>query len=339
MSSSQSVTVDDVQSPINEVPVRAGQLWAAYTTGQSVNHLRWLSEVAVLDGRPIATVKTVESVIVDLAPVLIRVVPATAIDQINIVLESCRVEWADLLNSQWFSEVACDAHIDFSAQGGSSNSFHIPLLSARSPWMRLRASILAAITASPSVLTALQIGEKTDQMVHTSDVVDALQGRLIDEFPANSNGNPECPVSLGGKRQFRAAEGILRRPSSTVDLPVIRNWHCSLLALCRKIGIENLGLAYDEFSDGEAVDESVLIAFENLEHLGSGGAVPQKKTKRKRGARKDPDKPGRDRKIRKCARDNPGMSHKTIAERMKFPCSRSTVTKTLNSTKLKSTKK
>ncbi len=329
MKADQSTMIAERESQVEETILRPGQLSAAYEAGRLLNHLRWQSEVTVIDCS--TDCAAVESIFDDLIPTLMDLLPVAMIDEIESTVNSCRAESCDMLAAYWFSESVTDAHIDYQTLGYDAACFDVPLNSALSPWKRLRAALATALQESPVTMVAFQLGEKADQLIHTADVVDALLHRIIDAAPTKKQESTaqESSGHLGGSRKRRVDVGKVQRPSSIAGLPVHRNWLQAMHSLCRRVGIAIPAALSGELDVSGSLHESLHVAFENLECHGAVRPTPRTRKRKKRGAPKDPDKPVREEAIRNFAQNNPGRKHEEIAEAMPFKCSRSKVSKTL----------
>jgi hypothetical protein len=282
-----STTDPEVEIHSNEDAADADQLWAAYKTGQSLNHLRWLSETVAIDGRRMFALNGIRQIIIDLSPILNGLVPLSAIDKIESVTESCRVEWDEMIHSQWFSEMIVDAHDDLQVQECDSNPFRVAVLSACSPYKRLRGALLEALSALPTVVESIRLGEKSDQIEHPLDVVQCLLTGILDERPKRSRGNlapasprqvggrrrrgNQVPASLrqlGGRRSIEISSETISCPPSVIGLPVSRNWKNNVLAICRRIGIESVTFDDGQQANREVFDESIRAAFKALDRSG-----------------------------------------------------------------------
>ena len=297
MKSGQSATITECESQVEDTSLRPGQLSAAYEAGRLLNHLRWQSKVTVIDCSTATAV--VESILDDLIPMLMDLVPEAMIDEIESTAVSCRAELSDMLAAYWFSESVTDAHIDFHTLGYDAACFETPLNSALSPWKRLRAALATALQESAVTMVAFQLGEKADQLIHTADVVDALLNRIIDAAPTKKQEltAQESPGHLGGSRRRRVDAGEVQRPSSMAGLPVHRNWSRMMHALCRRIGIAIPVDVNNEADASETLHESIHTAFEELDRQEALPQTARTSKPQKRGRRPDPNVARRNKQI------------------------------------------
>lgn len=207
-------TTSHVESEGLNDPAR---LLAAYRVGRTLNHLQWLAQLAVIDGRPLKFRNEIEGKTDELVPLIDDLMAAIKINPIQSLIASGKKEWNDLLGSESFTNTISNCHDEF--HSGNDRAFDLALNWAEHPWKQLRASVFDAIESSAGLVLAVLLGETVDQGIHTSDCIEELLKRNVrEDRSADSESEKEC-------RDGHSGESAAERAPETRDSECQKETH------------------------------------------------------------------------------------------------------------------